>query len=157
MVFKYFSTPLMMFYTLWSKMDPRRPKFQCSRNWTKPAPSCRTRRVDSDNMFFFENGRRMEKLWRSEMFPKHAKNSKSKSTVCIVDVNSTSTWQGRWRQHDDMLAPEHDMCQEFLAFLRLSWRSTDSTRGLYEFWHGSLYIDMAVSDCDKWKGMNDTW
>jgi hypothetical protein len=40
-------------------MDPGRPKNQSSRNQTKPIPLRLSRRVDSDHIIFFANGRHM--------------------------------------------------------------------------------------------------
>jgi hypothetical protein len=60
-------------------MDPGRPKNQSSQNQMKPAPLCRARRADSDHIFFFENGHRMQKLSRSEVQVKHGKKSQSQS------------------------------------------------------------------------------
>jgi hypothetical protein len=74
-------------------MDPKRPKIQSSRIQTKPVPSCSARRVDSDSIFFFENGLCMRKISRSEVFPKHAKKSQSQSQQSVLLTSAV-------RQHD---------------------------------------------------------
>jgi hypothetical protein len=58
-------------------MDPKRTKIQISWIQTNPTPSRRARHVNLKNIFFFRNGRRMEKLSRYEIYPKQEKKSKS--------------------------------------------------------------------------------
>jgi hypothetical protein len=60
-------------------MDPRRPKNKSSWNQMKPIPSHQDLHADSGHIFVSENVHRMQKLSRSDRFPKQAKNSKSKS------------------------------------------------------------------------------
>jgi hypothetical protein len=57
-------------------MDPKRTKIQSSQIQMKLAPSRSACHSDSDSIFFFENGLRMAKISRSEVFPKQAKKSK---------------------------------------------------------------------------------
>jgi hypothetical protein len=74
-------------------MDPGRPKFQISWNQTKQAPLHRDRHVDFDSMFFSKNGHHMRKLWRSKLFPKHAKKSQSQQSEVVLLMSSV-------HQHD---------------------------------------------------------
>jgi hypothetical protein len=60
-------------------MDPGRPKFQISWNWTKLSPLHRARRIDFSHILFSENGHHMRKLLRSEIFSKQGKSPRSKS------------------------------------------------------------------------------
>jgi hypothetical protein len=46
-------------------MDLGRPKNKSSQNWKKPTPLRLSRRVDSSHIIFFTNGRRMQKISRS--------------------------------------------------------------------------------------------
>jgi hypothetical protein len=58
---------------------------------------CRARRVDSDSIFFFENGHCMRKLSRSEIFPKQEKIKGQSQLVKGVQL----TWKMMSVVHHD--------------------------------------------------------
>jgi hypothetical protein len=77
-------------------MDLGRPKNQSSWNWIKPTPLHRAHRVDSDHIFFFENGHHMQKLSHYDRFPKQVKKSTGQSQHVVLMMSAV-------RQHEIMM------------------------------------------------------
>lgn len=113
-------------YPLWSKMDPKRQKNWSCRIQTKPTLSRSARRVDSDSIFFSENGLHMAKISRFEVFSKHAKKSK-------VKVNSPYYWRQQYDLH----------VEDDIKMMSACWHGI--TRG----WHVSCRFGIFRGWCGK--------